>query len=168
MWQERLPYSICTACSPSSSATTVDSRHPDDNDAGAGAAPATAAAAVAVTVAVTGESGGGVLGSSSLSVPEGEGGDGGEAGRRDSARKAAGADAGNDPAGGGGDGGREGEAEGALAEDGARPEKKKKSWLEVGGVLGTDELCLRNSSYLEGALPVPACGVCVCLVCFFL
>lgn len=38
---------------------------------------------------------------------------------------------------------------GHRAEDGAGPERKK-SWLQVGGVLGTDELYLRNSTFLEG------------------
>ncbi|CAM9900360.1 unnamed protein product [Scytosiphon promiscuus] len=41
-----------------------------------------------------------------------------------------------------------GDGSGHQAEDGAGPERRK-SWLEVGGVLGTDGLYLRNSAFLE-------------------
>lgn len=42
---------------------------------------------------------------------------------------------------------------GQRPEDGAGPKREKeeeKSWLDVGGVLGTDDLYLRSSAYLEG------------------
>ncbi|CAN0260014.1 unnamed protein product [Ectocarpus fasciculatus] len=61
------------------------------------------------------------------------------------------------------EGGQGGEVDGDAAEaeaaaagtvheaevGGAGPEEKKKSWLDVGGVLGNDDLYLRNSAYLE-------------------
>lgn len=42
-------------------------------------------------------------------------------------------------------------------EEGAGPERRR-SWLGVGGVLGTDDLYLRNASYLKGVLLLRSTG----------
>ena len=47
---------------------------------------------------------------------------------------------------------------GHRAEEGAGPARKK-SWLDVGGVLGTDELYLRTSGFLDGTVARGRLGV---------
>ncbi|CAN0286445.1 unnamed protein product, partial [Ectocarpus sp. 12 AP-2014] len=153
MWQERLPYSVGAAA------------------AAAAAVATSTAAAAAAAAAGEGEKAGGrdctgvetAVGAAPR-PPLLEGADANEGAGVDDTTSGSPDEDGSGSSGGspaeveGGQGG-EGDVDAAEASaavtvhgvegGGAGPEEKKKSWLDVGGVLGNDDLYLRSSAYLE-------------------